>query len=192
MSSLNVVIKSTVFPEWFSHILPEWYAYVPTKVDYSDLYSILSFFRGSMDGKGGHDEVARRIALNGQCWVEKTLRYEDLQVYMFRLYLEYARLTSPDRDNGKMVSCDASAAVADIRTLFFRTTISRGTQKRRTPLSRSASSKLCLALMRGEEGSKRVRLNHRVVTVDTSCGRTHAVMQTLAICRPGMTANRWC
>lgn len=102
MLAFNVVIKSTVFPEWFSHILPEWFAYVPTKVDYSDLYSIMSFFRGSMDGKGGHDEVARRIALNGQCWAEKTLRYEDLQVYMFRMYLEYARLTSPDRDNGKM------------------------------------------------------------------------------------------
>jgi hypothetical protein len=31
-------------------------------------------------------------------------RREDLEIYMFRLYLEYARLMSPDRDNGKMVS----------------------------------------------------------------------------------------
>lgn len=29
-------------------------------------------------------------------------RKEDLQIYMFRLYLEYGRLMSPDRDNGKM------------------------------------------------------------------------------------------
>jgi hypothetical protein len=27
-----------------------------------------------------------------------------MQVYMFLLYLEYARLASPDRDTGKMVS----------------------------------------------------------------------------------------
>lgn len=30
-------------------------------------------------------------------------RREDMQSYMFLLYLEYARLVSPDRDNGKMV-----------------------------------------------------------------------------------------
>jgi beta-1,2-xylosyltransferase len=72
MSSLNVVIKSTVFPEWNSHHLPEWFAYVPSKVDYSDLYSIIGFFRGTPSGKGSHDEVARRIALNSQCWVERS------------------------------------------------------------------------------------------------------------------------
>lgn len=58
--------------------------------------------------------------MNGQCWVERSeqhhilifasllmariaWRREDLQSYMFRLYLEYARLVSPDRDNGGMV-----------------------------------------------------------------------------------------
>ncbi|WWD17085.1 beta-1,2-xylosyltransferase 1 [Kwoniella shandongensis] len=102
MAANNVVIKATVFPEWNTKSLPEWYAYVPSKMDYSDLFSIMSFFRGTPSGKGGHDEVARRIALNGQCWVERTWRREDLQIYMFRLYLEYARLVSPDRDNGKM------------------------------------------------------------------------------------------
>ena len=29
-------------------------------------------FRGAPGGKGGHDEVARRIALNSQCWVERS------------------------------------------------------------------------------------------------------------------------
>lgn len=102
MASKNLVIKSSIFPEWNTQTLPEWYAYVPSKMDYSDLYSILAFFRGTPKGKGGHDEVARRIASNGQCWVEKTWRREDLQTYMFRLYLEFARVMSPDRDNGKM------------------------------------------------------------------------------------------
>ncbi|KAL7421975.1 cryptococcal xylosyltransferase 1 [Cryptotrichosporon argae] len=102
MASLNVVIKASIFPEWNSQYLPEWFAYVPSKMDYSDLYSIMSFFRGTPMGKGAHDEVARRIALNGQCWVERTWRREDLQAYMFRLYLEYARMVSPDRDSGKM------------------------------------------------------------------------------------------
>jgi hypothetical protein len=30
-------------------------------------------FRGTPSGKGGHDEVARRIALNSQCWVERSM-----------------------------------------------------------------------------------------------------------------------
>ncbi|WVF71389.1 beta-1,2-xylosyltransferase 1 [Kwoniella sp. CBS 6097] len=102
MAANNVVIKATVFPEWNTLTLPEWFAYVPSKMDYSDLFSIMSFFRGTPSGRGAHDEVARRIALNGQCWVERTWRREDLQSYMFRLYLEYARLVSLDRDNGKM------------------------------------------------------------------------------------------
>ena len=32
----------------------------------------ISSFRGTLSGKGSHDEVARRIALNGQCWQEKS------------------------------------------------------------------------------------------------------------------------
>jgi beta-1,2-xylosyltransferase len=87
----------------------------------------LRSFRGTPSGKGGHDEVARRIALNSQCWVERSewftwhqcggsvvlmkitaWRREDMQVYMFLLYLEYARLASPDRDTGKMVSIDST------------------------------------------------------------------------------------
>lgn len=102
MQALNVKIRATVFPEWNSLILPAWFAYVPIKMDYSDLYSVLAFFRGSPSGRGSHDEVARRIARNGQCWVARTWRREDVEVYMFRLYLEWARLVSDDRDNGKM------------------------------------------------------------------------------------------
>lgn len=72
MQGLNVKLKATIFPEWNSLFLPEWFAYVPVKMDYSDLYSVLAFFRGSPSGRGSHDEVARRIAKNGQCWVDRS------------------------------------------------------------------------------------------------------------------------
>lgn len=77
MQGLNVKLKATVFPEWNTLILPEWFAYVPIKLDYSDLYSALAFFRGSPSGRGSHDEVARRIARNGQCWVERSECFGD-------------------------------------------------------------------------------------------------------------------
>lgn len=47
--------------------------------------------------------MARRIASNGQCWVERTWRKEDMQVYAFRLYLEWMRLISDERNSGAMV-----------------------------------------------------------------------------------------
>jgi len=53
---ISVVVKATVFPEWSeqnlswlrtklmpdTQSLPEWFAYVPSKMDYSDLFSIMS------------------------------------------------------------------------------------------------------------------------------------------------------
>nr|AAR84598.1 Cap4p [Cryptococcus neoformans var. neoformans] len=35
----NVVFKSTLYPEWFHEILIPWYHYVPTKLDYSDVFT---------------------------------------------------------------------------------------------------------------------------------------------------------
>lgn len=42
LTQTSLVLKATVFPEWNSRILPEWFAYVPVKVDYSDLFSVMS------------------------------------------------------------------------------------------------------------------------------------------------------
>jgi beta-1,2-xylosyltransferase len=105
MAAKNMVIKAGVFPEWNMATLPAWFAYVPANIDYSDIFSIMAFFRGHPGTlRGSHERVARRIASNGQCWVERTWRKEDMQAYSFRLYLEYARLVHPDRDSGAMVS----------------------------------------------------------------------------------------
>lgn len=107
----------------FGHLFHSRVVSRQTLCDSQILTCVFQSFRGTQKGKGGHDEVARRIASNGQCWVEKSecrgialsltwahvmiisaWRREDLQTYMFRLYLEFARVMSADRDNGKMVS----------------------------------------------------------------------------------------
>ena len=41
---------------------------------------------------------------------------------MFRLYLEYARVISPDRDNGGMVSRQKNKSKLIVRTLCSRST----------------------------------------------------------------------
>nr|WVH01970.1 glycosyl transferase family 90 protein [Naematelia aurantialba] len=94
----NVVLKSTLFPEWFQEILIPWYHYVPVKLDYSDMYDILAFFNGSPDGSvAGRDDLAKEIALNGWKFTQERWRMEDMQSYMFLLFLEYWRIMSDDR-----------------------------------------------------------------------------------------------
>ncbi|AAW43180.1 hypothetical protein CNBD0460 [Cryptococcus deneoformans B-3501A] len=95
----SVVLKATIYPEWVSEWLTPWVHYIPCKVDYSDLYDIMSFFAGPPDGHaGGHDNLAKMIADQARQFGEDHWRWEDMQAYMFRLLLEYSRLLADDRN----------------------------------------------------------------------------------------------
>ncbi|GAA94666.1 glycosyltransferase family 90 protein [Mixia osmundae IAM 14324] len=97
MRSPAAVIKATIYPEFFSVSCIPWLHYIPAQIDYTDLWDILAFFRGTPEGRGSHDELARQIALAGQKWERRHLRWQDAESYQFRLALEYARLWSDDR-----------------------------------------------------------------------------------------------
>jgi hypothetical protein len=97
-----------------------WVHFVPIQVDYSDLHDILTFvserqqvrgtrcqhlivgyclppqFRGDIYGRGGQGALAEEIANAGLDWSEKHWRRVDMAAYTARLYLEWARLLSPD------------------------------------------------------------------------------------------------
>ncbi|KAG8925428.1 F-actin-capping protein subunit alpha [Tulasnella sp. 408] len=101
----SVILKATIFPEWNADWLIPWYHYVitgsvqPIQMDYSDVYNTMAFFAGSPDGSSpGHDKLAEKISQNSVRFVQENWRWEDMQAYMFRLLLEYARLASDDRD----------------------------------------------------------------------------------------------
>jgi len=71
----------------------------PAKIDYSDLYDIMSFFAGAPDDPAtNHDDLARQISENARKFTLDHWRWEDMQAYMLRLMLEYARLGADDRD----------------------------------------------------------------------------------------------
>ncbi|OCF30440.1 hypothetical protein I316_07927 [Kwoniella heveanensis BCC8398] len=97
MSTNSMVIKMTMFTEWFQpHLIP-WFMYVPAKLDFSDLTDIMAFFRGTpQHPELGFDETAAALARNGQCFVQRMFRMEDLQAYMMRLFLEYARIAADE------------------------------------------------------------------------------------------------
>ncbi|TDL20413.1 hypothetical protein BD410DRAFT_772680 [Rickenella mellea] len=98
LATNSVVFKSTTYPEWFTERVQPWMHYVPISIDYSDLYDAFVFFRGDINREGNHDELARKIAAAGRSWTEKFWRDEDISAYLFRLFLEYARVMSLDRD----------------------------------------------------------------------------------------------
>ena len=65
--------------------------------------SIASFFVGD-DRSPGHDDLGRKIAMAGRKWAAKHWRFADMEAYMFRLYLEYARVMN--RDDNDPTSMD--------------------------------------------------------------------------------------
>ncbi|KAJ9127127.1 hypothetical protein QFC24_001363 [Naganishia onofrii] len=96
LSSGSVVLKMTMFPEWYQDWITPWLHYIPVKASYEDLYDIMAFFAGPVKADGqideslGHDYLAKEIAENGQEFVKEHWRWEVMQAYMFRLLLENA------------------------------------------------------------------------------------------------------
>ncbi|KAG6330976.1 hypothetical protein ID866_8112 [Astraeus odoratus] len=87
----SIIFKSTIYPEWFTSRVAPWLHYVPIQVTYEDLYDAVAFFRM-------HDDLAARIAREGKEWSKRFWRKEDMGAYLYRLLLEYARVSSTDRD----------------------------------------------------------------------------------------------
>jgi Glycosyl transferase family 90 len=114
LESKSLGFKATIFREWHDSRLFAWRHFVPTDQRYDDLYSLLTYFVGY--GKPGperspeddyangdvyipaHDDEAKRLAEQGREWANKVLRREDIEVYTFRLLLEYARIIDDNRD----------------------------------------------------------------------------------------------
>lgn len=98
--STSLPIKATIFREWHDSRLIPWKHFVPMDNRYMDFYGILQYFLGYEGEKfrvEGHDKEAERIAMEGQKWAERVLRSEDMQIYVLRLLLEYARVSSDER-----------------------------------------------------------------------------------------------
>lgn len=114
LKSTSLPIKATVWKEWHDARLVAWKHFVPMDNRYGDWYSIIDYFMAGREGgqgekeresdsdrgegKGDGDRVAEKIAASGKSWAERVLRREDMQVYVFRLLLEYARVLDEKRE----------------------------------------------------------------------------------------------
>ena len=96
--STSMPLKSTIYAEWHDDRVFPWVHFVPFDNTYMDIYGIMDYFVGDGKGNGGRDEIAERIAMEGKMWAEMVLRREDMLLYVWRLLLEYARVTDDNRD----------------------------------------------------------------------------------------------
>jgi hypothetical protein len=101
LSTRSVVLKSTAFVEWYQDRIQPWVqcvtllwlcylsgslisnSYIPVKLDYSDLRHIMTFFVG-LNGRHGHDELAKEIGAAGRQWaadyVRRSLFHEEIHL----------------------------------------------------------------------------------------------------------------
>ncbi|EJF61743.1 hypothetical protein DICSQDRAFT_161376 [Dichomitus squalens LYAD-421 SS1] len=118
MESDSAVLKATVYREFFSDWLQPWLHYIPLSQSYAEIYNIHAFFSGATDAtlraanataltlsaeyratkSVDGDRRLRRIARAGKQWKRTLGRRVDMEAYIYRLCLEYARLASDDRD----------------------------------------------------------------------------------------------
>lgn len=115
LQSRSLGLKATIFREWHDSRLFAWRHFVPMDNRYDELYSLLTYFIGTRPAKAtasegdsddengdvyvrSHDYEAMKLAQQGRDWAAKVLRGEDIEIYTFRLLLEYGRIIDDNRD----------------------------------------------------------------------------------------------
>ncbi|KAA8650976.1 putative capsule associated protein [Aspergillus tanneri] len=97
LQSTSLPIKATIYNEWHDSRLIPWAHFIPMDTTFMDIYGIMEYLLG-YGNHAGHDAVAKKVAMDGKHWAEKVLRKEDMQVYMYRLLLEYALICDDCRE----------------------------------------------------------------------------------------------
>jgi hypothetical protein len=109
LQSHSLPFKTGLFRQWLDQRVTPWLHYVPIDVRLHGVWSTLAYFAGVDVPTGNrnaprkvlmprHDDRGTYIAEEGRKWAEKALRKEDMEIYFFRLLLEWGRLTDDNRD----------------------------------------------------------------------------------------------
>lgn len=106
LQSKSLPFKTALFRQWYDDRLTAWRHFVPQDIRLHGVWSTLAYFAG-VNGKvngqqfymGAHLKEGEMIAEEGRKWAGQVLRKEDMEIYFFRLLLEWGRLTDDNRDN---------------------------------------------------------------------------------------------
>jgi hypothetical protein len=86
--------RASLFRTWWEERIHAWRHFVPLDVRLGDFWPAVNYF-GSTQGAADAEEIAEA----GKEWAQKALRKEDMQVYMFRLLLEWGRVIDDNRED---------------------------------------------------------------------------------------------
>lgn len=100
VQSQSTAYRATLFRTWYDERLHPWKHYIPLDVSLSGLWDVVWLASKKLIVKQESLEtpLAEQIAIDGHDWAAKALRKEDMQVYMFRMLLEWGRLVDDDRE----------------------------------------------------------------------------------------------
>lgn len=111
LQSQSLPFKTGLFRQWFDSRMVSWFHFVPIDIRLHGLWSTLAYFAGipgsqisdheSKDGQmwmKSHETQGWWIANQGREWANKALRKEDMEIFFFRLLLEWGRMTDDQRD----------------------------------------------------------------------------------------------
>lgn len=113
LQSHSLPFKTALFREWYDERITAWYHFVPQDSRLHAVWSTLAYFagvNGTLPGSRGsqsgsriqmdpHLAEGKKIAEQGRAWAAKVLRKDDMEIYFFRVLLEWARLTDDNREN---------------------------------------------------------------------------------------------
>ncbi|MCJ1357275.1 MAG: capsule-associated protein CAP1 [Icmadophila ericetorum] len=94
LKSKSLVFKMAVFREWHEEWIVPWAHYIPFGLRGEEYLESVRYFDRDEEGQ----QEAKRVATKSKEWAEKVLRNEDLEVWFFRLLLEYGRLVDEGRE----------------------------------------------------------------------------------------------
>ncbi|CAK4032336.1 glycosyltransferase family 90 [Lecanosticta acicola] len=93
LMSHSLTFKMSVFREWHEEWIRPWVHYIPLSLRADEVLESVRYFDGEEEGR----PLATSIAEEGRDWAFKALRNEDLEVWLFRLLLEYGRVIDDNR-----------------------------------------------------------------------------------------------
>ena len=96
LESRSLVFRAAGFRQWFDERLTAWRHFVPVDGRLHGVWHLLGYFGGT--GGNAHEVEGERIAEEGREWATKVLRKEDMEIYMFRLLLEWGRVVDDRRE----------------------------------------------------------------------------------------------
>ena len=84
LESNSLVFKVSMFREWHDERLKPWLHYIPMSLKGNEFVETMRYFISEEEGK----VAGPRLAQKGKDWAQRTLRKQDMEVWLFRLLLE--------------------------------------------------------------------------------------------------------